>query len=77
MADPTPRLEILRSNLGYDSLGNAPHLLCPNDKIAIESGDYKRVGGEALCTCGLPYNLHPPVQGALYLTRSCQGLVKL
>lgn len=65
--------------LGYDDLGNAPHLLHPDDKAKLDRGDYlRRTSGECLCPkCEMPYRLHPPVQGALWLNRGCENLVKL
>lgn len=74
----TPILE----GLGYDSFGNAPHLLNEHDRGVIEEGAYFRASGDMACSvCGQPYRLHPPVQGALWLTRGCerngQLLVKL
>lgn len=65
-------------SLGYDSMGNASHLLSEEDKIAVGSGKYERVAGDAICpNCGYPYKQHPDVQGALWLVRACWGLVKL
>jgi hypothetical protein len=70
--------EILRS-LGYDELGNAPHLLNEHDCKRIACGDFIRcAGAEVICDCGSPYILHPVVQGALWLRRVCPDtLVKL
>lgn len=69
--------EAMRDAFGYDALGNAEHLLAPLDRERLEEGEYLRVAGEADCVCGLRYRLHPPVQGALWLRRGCEGLVKL
>jgi hypothetical protein len=64
---------------GYDWMGNAPALLAEVDRTAIETGNYRRVNGDTICEhCLLPYRLHPDVQGATWLKRSCvNGLVKL
>jgi hypothetical protein len=76
----------VRYSLGYDDWGNHPALLHPNDKLAIDgeidNGRYgktgvPRAGGETICKCGFSFYLHPPVQGALYFTRTCEGIVKL
>ncbi|QTG12412.1 hypothetical protein G6M86_03755 [Agrobacterium tumefaciens] len=74
-------------SLGYDDWGNNPDLLHPKDKAIIdgeaENGRYgktgvPRAGGRAECAkCGYPLEMHPKVQGALYFTRSCEGIVKL
>lgn len=63
----------------HDDFGNAPHLLSADDEAAISRGDVKRVGGGCICTqCGKEYYDHPPVKGALWATRLCDGkLVKL
>ena len=64
--------------LGYDMTGNAPHLLCDKDKVALDHGDFIRYGQDVVCVkCGMVYGTHPPVQGALWLRRTCMGLVKL
>jgi hypothetical protein len=65
--------------LGYDNMGNNPRLLCEADRKKLESGEYFRVAGDAICThCKCPFSLHPAVQGALWLNRACDGdLVKL
>jgi hypothetical protein len=68
--------EMLR-RAGYDDMGNAPHLVAEQDRLVLERGGDRRVGGDALCSCGSEYRLHPLVQGALWLHRSCDGLVKL
>lgn len=73
-------------SLGYDDMGNHSGLLHPDDKRAIEgdadNGRYGRTGvpracGDAVCKCGYIFCHHPPVQGALYFTRTCEGIVKL
>ncbi len=68
----------MRTAFGYDMYGNSPLLLAAHDKKEIERG-INRAGGEVVCTnCGCSLNLHPKVQGALYLTRTCTyGIVKL
>lgn len=73
--------------LGYDDMGNNPDLLHPDDKAKIEgeaeNGRYgktgvPRAGTHADClVCGYPLSMHPRVQGALYFTRGCEGIVKL
>ena len=65
--------------LGYDSMGNNEVLLASCDAAILEAGTWKRVSGDVVCSrCSMPYRLHPPVQGALYLIRTCDnGLVKL
>lgn len=68
---------VMQENFGYDPDGNAPHLLAPQDAEALERGDFLRVAGESQCKCGSLHRHHPPVQGALWLVRSCEGLVKL
>lgn len=69
----------MREAFGYDEFGNCPKLLCKADREVINHGVWGRAGGTVLCTvCGCTYNIHPAVQGALWLTRSCDaGLVKL
>ena len=70
--------EAMQTALGYDSFGNNFDLLCEKDRIALETGNWLRVSGEATCrVCGSVYRLHPPVQGCLALVRGCDGLVKL
>jgi hypothetical protein len=78
--------ESVRLSLGYDEWGNHAGLLHPDDKQRIDgetpNGRYgntgvPRAGGEAVCKCGFIFYLHPPVQGALYFTRTCEGIVKL
>lgn len=71
-------IDSVRLSLGYDEMGNNPDLLTVADKRNIERGRFVRVSGDACCTaCGEAYRLHPPVQGALWLTRGCHYLVKL
>ena len=67
------------AGLGYDDLGNAPHLLHPDDKAKLDRGEYNRRGGANVhCpVCDVPYWMHPPVQGALFIIRGCDQLVKL
>lgn len=67
----------MQDNFGYDADGNAPHLLAEQDRIALDRGEDRRVSGDALCVCGTAYRLHPDVQGALWLKRGCEFLVKL
>lgn len=72
-----PLTEAMRRAFGYDDFGTSERLLAETDRQAIDAGEYVRVAGESECTCGLKHRLHPPVQGALWLIRSCEGLVKL
>ena len=72
-----PPTEVLES-LGYDQFGNNASLLCMSDFESLEEGKYERVSGDSICKkCKLPYMLHPEVQGALWLRRGCNGLVKI
>ena len=58
--------------LGYDQYGNHVYLLHPDDRKFIETVGPKRAGGDAVCEfCGYTFYQHPPVQGALALTRVC------
>lgn len=66
----------MREAFGYDSFGNAEDLIAEKDKRVIEAG-INRASGGVICRCRLPYYSHPPVQGALWLTRTCEGLYKL
>ena len=64
--------------LGYDDFGNNIKLRAEVDHLRIERGDIHRVSGESPCPmCDVEYRLHPPVQGALWLHRGCDMLVKL
>lgn len=64
--------------LGYDEYGNCSALLTPYDKARIKKGDVHRVSGDAICAaCNNPFKVHPRVQGALWITRGCNMLVKL
>lgn len=66
------------ATLHYDSFGNNPDLLTRADKRNIDAGRYLRASGDFECRCcGFPLRHHPRVQGALWLTRGCEGLVKL
>lgn len=69
--------EELRIGLGYDEQGNNPDLLAPVDLQALEAGKWRRADQAVICRCGLPFAIHPRVQGALWLVRTCDGLVKL
>lgn len=70
--------DAMQTALGYDSFGTNPTLVCEADRRAMDAGQMIRVSGDAVCKgCGSPYRLHPPVQGALWLIRGCDGLVKL
>jgi len=62
---------------GYDDHGNSPALLAEADRLVIDAGKFVRVAGEAPCQCGSLYRHHPTVQGAIWLHRACDGLVKL
>ena len=65
----------------HDNLGNAEHLLSESDanRLREDNQDWFRSGGDCVCdTCGKLYYDHPPVIGALWLTRLCDDtLVKL
>lgn len=67
----------MREAMGYDSFGNAPHLVSAQDKIALRN--VSRAGGDVICShCHVLFRMHPVVQGALWATRTCKdGLVKL
>lgn len=72
----------IKAGLGYDDMGNCARLLHPDDKRAIEGDDghggIRRAAGDTPCrVCGEIYYRHPPVQGALYMTRTCREIVKL
>lgn len=69
---PRYHCEGVNIGLGYDQYGNNEYLLHPDDRAYIERVGVNRVGGETVCpTCGYTFYQHPPVQGALYLTRIC------
>lgn len=69
--------EKMRTAFGYDSYGNSHELLSEKDRREMNKG-VPRAGGEVLCcVCGVTYNIHPRVQGALWATRTCEGIVKL
>lgn len=69
--------EGMARGLGYDADGNNQSLLAERDREEIDRG-IPRAAGTATCgKCGLELRLHPPVQGALWLTRTCEGIVKL
>lgn len=63
--------------LGYDEMGNAPKLLTTDDALAIWEGSWRRASGDVICRCGANFYSHPRCQGALWLVRTCEGLVKL
>lgn len=68
----------MRVNLGYDDAGNNMSLVAIADHAAMSmNGGVPRASGDVVCKCGSAYRLHPPVQGMLYLTRTCEGIVKL
>lgn len=79
MTDSFRMTTAMATAMGYDQHGNAPDLLSPKDAAALEDNDWKRADGNAICwICNSTYYLHPRVQGALWLRRTCdQGLVKL
>lgn len=72
-----PMPTFMREALGYDEMGNNPALLTRDDALALREGTWRRAAGETLCRCGAAYYVHPPCQGALWLVRTCEGLVKL
>jgi uncharacterized Zn-finger protein len=67
----------MRVAMGYDDMGNAPHLVSAHDEKLL--CDVSRASGDAVCShCHVLFRLHPVVQGALWATRTCKdGLVKL
>jgi hypothetical protein len=69
----------MREAFGYDSFGNSHKLLSSFDRLMMHRrGGVPRAGGDVVCAvCGVKYVLHPPVQGALWATRTCEGIVKL
>lgn len=68
----------VKFGLGYDDFDNAPHLLAEADKRVIDQGLWIRASQDAICcVCGEKFKYHPQVQGALWLRRGCEGLVKL
>ena len=69
--------DAMRVAFGYDSYGNADELLAERDREAIERGVPRASGRVACRVCGVLYQRHPPVQGALWATRTCEGIVKL
>lgn len=70
--------EPMSQALGYDENGNNTDLIAAADREAIDNGLYVRLSPDQTCpVCHLPMRSHPAVQGALWLTRACQGLVKL
>jgi len=67
----------MREAFGYDSFGNSHKLLASHDRLMMRR-NVPRAGGDVVCTvCGVIYARHPPVQGALWATRTCEGIVKL
>lgn len=67
----------MRTAFGYDSFGNSDVLLAEVDRLSLDAG-ISRAGGTVVCrVCGVTYNAHPSVQGALWATRTCEGIVKL
>ncbi len=67
----------MQRHLGYDEDGNHPDLLAPADADALENGTWRRADQAVECVCGSAFWTHPRVQGALWLVRTCEGLVKL
>lgn len=66
----------MQEELGYDMFGNAGRLVASIDRIPLVGTP--RAGGDVICRrCGVLYRLHPAVQGALWATRTCEGIVKL
>jgi hypothetical protein len=64
----------MREVFGYDSFGNCDRLTAEADKDV----DIPRAGGDVVCrVCGVKYVHHPAVQGRLWATRTCEGIVKL
>lgn len=70
----------MKEAFGYDTFGNCSKLLSSFDRLMMyRRGGVQRAGGTVLCSvCGVTYNAHPAVQGALWATRTCDaGIVKL
>lgn len=69
--------DAMRTAMGYDDFGNAPHLVSVADEILLR--DVSRASGDVVCShCHVLFRMHPPVQGALWAIRTCKdGLVKL
>jgi hypothetical protein len=68
--------DAMQTALGYDAFGNNPDLVCEADKEALSN--IPRASGDATCDiCHALLRLHPSVQGALWATRACYGIVKL
>lgn len=68
----------IRVTLGYDEVGFCEELIAEVDKEVMRKGTWVRAEGRVICEkCGFAYREHPPVQGALFMTRTCTGLVKL
>lgn len=58
----------------HDSNGNAYHLLSEEDRAKFDAGECRRTDQNCLCeVCGEPWWKHPPVIGALWLTKACNG----
>lgn len=61
--------------LGYNDAGYNADLIAFGD---AREEFVPRASGDAICSvCHYALRMHPPVQGALFLTRTCTGLVKL
>lgn len=69
--------DMMQQLLGYDQFGNNFSILAESDRIFIEEVGVPRASGDVICKCGSHYYIHPHVQGALWATRTCQGIVKL
>lgn len=67
--------EQMQFTLGYDEWGNNRSLIAACDKHQLSN--VSRASGDVICKCGSPYRLHPGVQGALWATRTCEGIFKL
>ncbi len=66
----------MQTALGYDMYGNCARLVCSADRIPLSR--VTRASGDVVCrACNVLYRLHPAVQGALWATRTCEGIVKL
>jgi hypothetical protein len=63
----------------HDHMGNAPELMSARERVKVSEGVFKRASGDCVCEdCGKLYYDHPPVIGALWLTRLCNNhFVKL
>lgn len=58
----------------HDGNGNAYHLLSEEDREKFDNCEIRRVDGNCVCeVCGKIWHDHPPVIGALWITKACNG----